>query len=57
MVMLPPVAGALTVKVKLAVPPFGAIGAAIVQLSKAPALLSGVQLAPLAEVASIPAGN
>lgn len=55
--MLPPVAGALTVKVKLAVPPFGAIGAAIVQLSKAPALLSGVQLAPLAEVASIPAGN
>ena len=47
--------GALTVNVIVVVPPLGATADAKVQLSKAPAVFSGAQLA--GPVATIPAGN
>ena len=55
--MLPPAAGAVTVKVIAAVPLLPATADGNMQLTKAPAALSGVQLAPLAPVAIMPAGN
>ena len=56
--MLPAAAGAVTVRVKLAVPPLPATGPGMEHVSNAPAALGIVpQLAPVAAVATTPTGS
>ena len=56
--MSPPAAGAVTVRVKLAVPPPAAQGPVTLQVNSAPAALGSVpQVAPETAVATMPAGN